>query len=79
MNDYTSEQCMQDILVTLLDAFDDQSSELARPLGVAQQSHYFLILLSCLVHELNAIDGRLINLNTKLHDIRNALKERGHE
>ncbi|WP_257284883.1 hypothetical protein [Endozoicomonas sp. SESOKO1] len=79
MNDYTSEQCMQDILVTLLDAFDDKTGELPRPLSVAQQSHYFLILLSCLVHELNAIDGRPINLNTELHNIRNTLKERGHE
>lgn len=74
MNDYTSEQCLQNILITLLDAFDDQSGELVHPLGVAQQSHYFLVLLSCLIHELNGIDGRLINLNTELHNIHNALK-----
>lgn len=74
MNDYTSEQCLQNILITLLDAFDDQNGKLVHPLGVAQQSHYFLVLLSCLIHELNGIDGRLINLNTELHNIHNALK-----
>ncbi len=79
MNDYDSETFLQDMLITLMDGFDEQTGELTEPLPVKQQLHYFLSILACLTQTLDCIDGRLINLNTELNHIENVLKGCGDE
>lgn len=78
MNDYDSETFLQDLLITLIDGFNDQTCELDNPLPVKHQVHYLLSILACLTQTLDCLDGRLIKLNTELHAIQNELRS-GHE
>lgn len=72
MND--SETFLQDLLVTLIDGFNDQTCELDNPVPVQHQVHYLLSILACLTQTLDCLDGRLIKLNTELHAIQNELR-----
>lgn len=75
----SDEECLQDWLCRLIDGFDPDTKSTVDPLNHVDRIHCLLTILACLTQELNGIDGRLIKLNTELHNIQNYLKGRDHE